>query len=142
MLNITDIEAFREEQQEFDFMQEEVPYPKHTVFGDDVFYNLGDYQEFVEDMIITRGDDRLAENTLGLVGEAGEVAEKVKKIFRDKAMPYSVADIEKELGDVMFYLTALANYFDLDLTSVIEANVEKLHSRKTRGVIQGSGDNR
>lgn len=142
VVNITDIEAFREEQKEFDFMKEDVPYPQHTVFGDEVFYNLGDYQEFVEDMIVTRGDDRLAENSLGLVGEAGEVAEKVKKIFRDKGIPCNVSDIKKELGDVLFYVTALANYFDLDLVDIIEENVEKLHSRKLRNKLQGSGDNR
>lgn len=140
MLNITDIEAFREEQKEFDFMKEDVPYPQHTVFGDEVFYNLGDYQEFVEDMILISGADRLAENTLGLVGEAGEVAELIKKSIRDKT--FDVEKLSKELGDVLFYVAALANLHDLELVGILDDNVEKLHSRKLRNKLQGSGDNR
>ena len=101
---------------------------------------LGEYSDFVEDMILTHGRDRLAENALGLVGEAGEVAEKVKKFFRDNTL--DEAGIRKELGDVMFYLVALHNTFDLDIEDTIKDNMDKLISRKLRGTLQGSGDDR
>ena len=51
-------------------------------------------------------------------------------------------ELVKELGDVVFYVTALANYFNSDLTEVLQANMDKLNSRARRGVIRGSGDNR
>ena len=99
------------------------------------------YANFVEDKIFTSQDDRLVENTLGLVGEAGEVAEKVKKLIRDKSR-FTKQDIVKELGDVVFYVTAIANYYGSDLSEVIEENVIKLDGREARGTLKGSGDNR
>jgi NTP pyrophosphatase (non-canonical NTP hydrolase) len=99
------------------------------------------YSEWVEAKIITKGRERLYENTLGLVGEAGEVAEKIKKVIRD-GTKVDKDDLIKELGDVMFYVTALANYLGGDLQSVIDTNRKKLDDRQERGVIQGSGDNR
>ena len=98
------------------------------------------YAEFVESMVLTYGQDRLAENTLGLVGEAGEVAEKVKKYFRDTTLDKEA--IQKELGDVIFYWYALHGALSLNPEETISMNMEKLASRKNRGVIQGSGDNR
>lgn len=103
--------------------------------------NTKQYSDWVEDKIMTEGDTRLVENTLGLVGEAGEVAEKIKKLLRDKAR-VSPQEIVKELGDVLFYTTALANYFNSDLTNVLEENVMKLDDREARGVLGGSGDDR
>jgi NTP pyrophosphatase (non-canonical NTP hydrolase) len=81
------------------------------------------------------------ENTLGLAGEAGEVAEKIKKYLRDDTK-VSQKEIVKELGDVVFYATALANYFYSNLPEVLQYNMDKLNSRAERGVIKGSGDNR
>jgi NTP pyrophosphatase (non-canonical NTP hydrolase) len=100
-----------------------------------------DYSYWVEDKILTQGKDRLVENVLGLVGEAGEVAEKVKKMVRDNKS-INQKDIVKELGDVLFYTTAIANYFYSDLQSVMQTNMDKLNDRQTRGVLRGSGDNR
>ncbi len=83
--------------------------------------------------------------TLGLVGEAGEVAEKMKKIIRDKEGKISAeekTEIVKEMGDVLWYLQALADYLDVPFEEVAKANLDKLHSRKARGKIGGSGDNR
>lgn len=80
--------------------------------------------------------------TLGLCGEAGEIAEKVKKSLRDNPIPLTKEDITKELGDVLWYLTALASAFDIPLSWVAEANLIKLEDRKQRGVLQGNGDNR
>ena len=103
--------------------------------------NTQDYSYWVEGKIVTEGETRLVENTLGLVGEAGEVAEKIKKLLRDNTK-VSSDDIIKELGDVVFYVTSLANYFNSDLTEVLQTNMDKLNSRARRGVIKGSGDNR
>ena len=99
------------------------------------------YSKWVETMIMTSGDTRIVENTLGLVGEAGEVAEKTKKKLRDgsEVTPH---EIIKELGDVVFYCTALANAFGSSLAEVQHMNQEKLNSRKARGTLSGNGDNR
>ena len=91
--------------------------------------------------MLTHGHDRLVENTLGLVGEAGEVAEKIKKKIRDGDKVTS-DEIVKELGDVLFYTTALANYFLSDIGVVMEMNITKLDDREKRGTLKGSGDNR
>jgi NTP pyrophosphatase (non-canonical NTP hydrolase) len=99
------------------------------------------YSDWVEGKILTKGNDRIFENTLGLVGEAGEVAEKVKKMLRDKAR-YSNEDLLHELGDVLFYTTALANIYGGTLKSIIELNMEKLDGRMERGTLRGSGDKR
>ena len=100
-----------------------------------------DYSYWVEDKIVTEGDTRLVENTLGLVGEAGEVAEKIKKYLRDNTK-VSQKEIIKELGDVVFYATALSNYFYSNLSEVMQTNMDKLNDRARRGMIKGSGDNR
>jgi NTP pyrophosphatase (non-canonical NTP hydrolase) len=99
------------------------------------------YSKWVEAKILTEGNDRLVENTLGLVGEAGEVAEKIKKLIRDNAR-YSSEEVIKEIGDVVFYATALANIYGKGLQEVLDLNIEKLDSRQLRGKLQGSGDNR
>mgnify|MGYP001300713953 FL=1 len=83
--------------------------------------------------------------TLGLVGEAGEVAEKVKKVIRDKKGIFdeeSKNAIKKELGDVLWYLSNLCNEFDFSFEEVAFENLEKLKLRVSRGKISGSGDNR
>ena len=83
--------------------------------------------------------------TLGLVNEAGEVAGKIKKIFRDKGGAIGEADREAlkyELGDVLWYLTQICTELGLTLDEVAAANVEKLHSRLARGQIRGEGDAR
>lgn len=82
---------------------------------------------------------------LGLSGEAGEVAEKFKKIIRDSngiVTEEHKASIQKELGDVLWYVAQIASELDLDLDAIAAKNIEKLYSRLERGVIQGSGDNR
>ncbi len=83
--------------------------------------------------------------TLGLSGEAGEVAEKVKKMIRDDAGVLGDerrAAIAKELGDVLWYVAQVATEAGLDLDEVAAANLAKLLSRQERGVLQGSGDDR
>jgi NTP pyrophosphatase (non-canonical NTP hydrolase) len=83
--------------------------------------------------------------TLGLVNEAGELAGKVKKIFRDKGGVISEADrqaLKGELGDVLWYRAQLCTELDLRLDDVAAGNIEKLFSRLERGAISGEGDNR
>ena len=99
------------------------------------------YSQFVEDKVFTKGRERLVENTLGLVGESGEVAEKIKKLFRDKGK-FSDEDVLKELGDVLFYVVALSNIFGGNLKKTMEMNMAKLDDREQRGKLKGSGDNR
>ena len=99
------------------------------------------YSAWVEKKIMTEGQARLVENTLGLVGEAGEVAEKIKKLIRDSSR-FQNEEIMKELGDVVFYATALANIYGKGLQEVLELNISKLDDRQRRGKLKGSGDNR
>jgi len=83
--------------------------------------------------------------TLGLVNEAGELAGKVKKIFRDKGGVISEEDrqaLKGELGDVLWYFAQICTELDLSMEEVASANLEKLFSRLERGKISGEGDNR
>ena len=82
---------------------------------------------------------------LGLTGEAGEVAEKVKKILRDKngfATEEDKQEIAKELGDVLWYIANLAKDLNYSLEDIGQMNLDKLNDRKDRGALGGSGDNR
>jgi NTP pyrophosphatase (non-canonical NTP hydrolase) len=82
---------------------------------------------------------------LGLAGEAGEVCEKIKKTYRDDYGmfgPERKEQIKLELGDVLWYVTELADDLGFTLEDVARANLEKLRSRKQRGKINGEGDNR
>ncbi len=90
-------------------------------------------------------DNNFIYPTLGLSGEAGEVAEKIKKVLRDKGGIIdddTKTEIQKELGDVLWYVAQIATELGLDLDQVALKNIEKLFSRKDRGVLQGNGDNR
>ena len=83
--------------------------------------------------------------TLGLANEAGEVAGKIKKVFRDKDGHISQetsAALKAELGDVLWYLAQVATELDLTLDEIAEYNIDKLYSRLERGKIKGDGDNR
>jgi NTP pyrophosphatase (non-canonical NTP hydrolase) len=80
---------------------------------------------------------------LGLNGEAGEVAEKIKKYWRDGgSYPETREAVRKELGDVLWYLAMTAREWDIELQDVADTNVHKLQDRRNRGVISGAGDNR
>ena len=82
---------------------------------------------------------------LGLAGEAGEVADKLKKVIRDNdgILTDPVRDsVAKELGDVLWYVSVLAFELDYNLEEIAQNNLAKLASRQERGVLTGSGDNR
>jgi NTP pyrophosphatase (non-canonical NTP hydrolase) len=92
-----------------------------------------------------RAGEDLTYPALGLCGEAGEVAEKVKKTLRDDGGVLSDERREalsRELGDVLWYLSQLATEAGLDLEEIAAANLDKLFSRQERGVLRGSGDDR
>jgi hypothetical protein len=83
--------------------------------------------------------------TLGLCGESGEVADKVKKVLRDRDGVFDAQireDLRLELGDVLWYVAQLASELELDLEDIAAANLAKLASRAARNVIGGSGDRR
>lgn len=84
---------------------------------------------------------------LGLVGEAGEVAEKIKKIWRNKGRIYldgsdEILSLRDELGDVLWYISALATEIGFPLENIAKRNIEKLEDRANRNVINSEGDNR
>jgi NTP pyrophosphatase (non-canonical NTP hydrolase) len=83
---------------------------------------------------------------LGLAGEAGEVAEKFKKLIRGDNGTELTADVRKEMikeaGDVAWYLSQLAHELDISLEDIMRANLKKLEDRKKRKVLKGNGDNR
>ena len=82
---------------------------------------------------------------LGLVGESGEVAEKFKKWVRDdNSDPDAIDrdDLNRELGDVLWYIAVLADYFDIRLSEIASANITKLADRRRRDALGGSGDSR
>ena len=90
-------------------------------------------------------DNNFVYPTLGLSGEAGEVAEKIKKVLRDKGGVIDEVtreEIKKELGDVLWYVAQMASELGLSLDEIAESNIKKLLSRLERGVISGNGDNR
>jgi NTP pyrophosphatase (non-canonical NTP hydrolase) len=108
--------------------------------------NLNDYQSAaLRTAIYPNMGANFPYPALGLVGEAGEVADKLKKVIRDNdgILTDPVRDaVAKELGDVMWYLAVLAYELDYDLSTIAQNNLDKLASRQERGVLSGSGDNR
>jgi NTP pyrophosphatase (non-canonical NTP hydrolase) len=83
--------------------------------------------------------------TLGLSGEAGEVADKVKKVIRDRAGHFDDevrAEIALELGDVLWYVAQLASELGYELDVIANQNLKKLRDRADRGQLRGSGDHR
>lgn len=105
--------------------------------------NFKDYQTRANATAIYDNKFSILYPTLGLAGEAGEVADKVKKIIRDnKNIVNERVEIAKELGDVLWYLAAVSRDIGVTLEDVAQMNIEKLESRKERGTLQGNGDNR
>ena len=99
-----------------------------------------DYQKTSVIFAIYPATHKVLYPTLGLCGETGEVAEKVKKQVRDGV--FNRHEVAKELGDVLWYLANLSNDIGYNLDEIADMNIEKLTSRKNRNKIKGSGDNR
>lgn len=100
---------------------------------------MNQYQrKAVETAIFPKGN-ALVYLTLGLAGEAGEVANKIKKVIRDDA---PTDEIAAELGDVLWYIAVLADHLGEDLNTIAGDNLYKLSQRAAKGTLQGSGDNR
>lgn len=100
------------------------------------------YQDGACSTAIFPKETALAYLTLGLSGEAGEIANKAKKLIRDGDDPNKRQEIGKELGDVCWYIAVLADELGMNLGYIMERNLIKLADRKERGKLQGSGDNR
>ena len=111
-------------------------------------YNMSDFNSYQRSAAKTAVYDdayKVIYPTMGLVGEAGEVANKVKKVLRDKDGVFTAEDrdaIAKEIGDVLWYCAALATDLELTLGYIASQNELKLSKRKANGTIGGSGDDR
>lgn len=103
---------------------------------------LNEYQERANGTshaVVIDGDTRIYP-VLGLVGEAGEVANKLKKFYRDDNP--DIEGLVSELGDVLWYVAELSRVIGYDLQTVASYNLNKLAERKAKGTIHGSGDKR
>jgi len=118
VINETDIEAFK-------------------------YYNsqdMDDYQKNAAETAIYSSKHAVIYPALGLAAEAGEVANKVKKILRDG--DFDRKAIADEIGDCLWYIAALCRDLNISMNDVAKTNLFKLQDRQKRGVISGSGDNR
>ena len=108
--------------------------------------NMNQYQAKIRKFATYPKAAGLAYTVLGLNGEAGEVAEKLKKQIRDREADFDDPDFQdalaKELGDCLWYLAQSATEVGLDLAEIAAMNLAKLSSRADRGVLHGAGDDR
>jgi len=124
MINETDLEAWGY-------------YKDSTLYKD---MTLSSYQKVASGTAIYPIEHAITYPALGLAGEAGEVANKVKKIIRDGKMDR--LGITSELGDCMWYIALMCRDLNVDMGELAKANLEKLYNRKQNGTLKGSGDNR
>ena len=104
--------------------------------------NMNDYQKLAMKTAIFPTDMGVYYATLGLAGEAGEIANKVKKFIRDGHSVEKEKELISELGDVLWYVAAVADVIGVSLEDVAKDNMYKLAERQRNGTLQGSGDNR
>jgi NTP pyrophosphatase (non-canonical NTP hydrolase) len=106
--------------------------------------NFNEYQKFIDEVRLPSASS-FEYALLGFIGEVGEVYGLLAKNIRDNNGDYNdevVTKLKKELGDTLWFMAAIANDLDLKLEDIAQENIHKLISRKTRGVLQGSGDER
>lgn len=107
--------------------------------------SLNEYQHNALLTAVYPEDKRIIYPSLGMCGEAGEVADKVKKVIRDNNQSFDderKEAIALEIGDVLWYCATLAHDLGYTLEDVARMNIDKLASRQQRGKLGGSGDNR
>ena len=102
--------------------------------------NMNDYQNQAATTAIYPASVQVLYPTLGLAGEAGEVANKVKKIVRDGKLDKEA--IGSEIGDCLWYIAAICKDLGLKMEDVAQANLDKLRQRQEKGTLSGSGDTR
>ena len=104
------------------------------------------YENLAGQTAIFPKDKALEYLALGMTSEAGEVAGKVKKLIRDgedvEGFEMKKLAIASEIGDVLWYCAMMAKEVGVPLGDIMQDNLNKLHGRKERGTLQGSGDNR
>jgi len=106
---------------------------------------FSEYEEVIKATAIYPSTHKILYPALGMAGEAGEVANKVKKLIRDGDYRLSQEwreQLAAEIGDVLWYCAALAKDINMPLAQIAASNREKLLSRKERGTLKGSGDKR
>ena len=114
---------------------------------------LDEYQQKALETAVYPQQYKIIYPALGINGEAGEVADKVKKIIRDTVIMTDAngsiilpenkrVELAKEAGDVLWYIATLAHDIGFTLEEIGQMNYDKLHSRQQRGMLGGSGDNR
>ena len=106
---------------------------------------LNDYQKEALSTAVYGSGSKIIYPTLGLAGEAGEVADKVKKVLRDNDGNFDEwrkIQIAAEIGDVLWYIAALTNDLGYTLEDIAKLNLCKLKSRRENNTIHGEGDNR
>lgn len=103
---------------------------------------MHEYQERAQRTAVYPKAKGLEYCTLGLVGEAGEFANKVKKLVREDENGPSFESLASELGDVLWYLSQIATELNMSLENIAWDNLEKLSERMERGKLKGEGDNR
>jgi len=108
---------------------------------------LNEYQEKASSFAIYPDKHKIVYSALGLVGESGEVAGKIRKWLRGDDGEGGINDsrkeaIKDELGDVLWFLALTARDLDLNLEDIAQSNILKIQSRKERGTIMGDGDKR
>ena len=102
--------------------------------------SLAQYQSAAAKTAMYKHNHKILYPALGLAGEAGEVANKVKKILRDGS--FDRDGISDEIGDCLWYIAALCRDLNVDLSDVARNNLKKLKDRQERGTIKGNGDKR
>ena len=106
---------------------------------------LNDYQKEALSTAVYGSGSKIIYPTLGLAGEAGEVADKVKKVLRDNNGEFDEwrkIQIAAEIGDVLWYIAALTNDLGYTLKDIAKLNIGKLSQRRANNTIHGEGDNR
>lgn len=119
--------------------------PTYIVSPPNEGLTLNEYQRCALETAVFPTDKNISYLTIALCGEVGEVADKVKKVMRDKHGQFYAPDmaaIALELGDALWYIASIAKFLGYGLSDIAKLNIEKVKGRIQRGTIHGSGDNR